>query len=116
MALDPADLPIGRVLAALILQTVGYAAVLVLFPHSSPTGVVEPLTGLPPVVLIPLAIPAIPSVLLTVALGAILGAAGIAPGSIPALLLARGDVLFFASALVVAIVAAWADGRSPVGR
>ncbi len=108
---DLTDLPIGRAVAALLLQVVGYAAMLVLFPHSSPTDLLAVLSGVPPVVLIPLAIPAIPAVLLTIALGAALGAAGVPPASLPALLLARGDVVFFASATVIAVLAAWADDR-----
>jgi len=116
MVPDPVDLPMGRVLVALLLQTAGYAAMLALFPHSSPTTVVDHLAGVPPVVLIPLAIPAIPAVLLTVASGAVLGAVGTSPGSLPALFLARGDVLFVGCALAVALVAAWADERSPEAR
>lgn len=111
MAPDIADLPVGRVLAALLLQVAGYAGVLALFPHGSPTGAVDALAGVPDFVLIPLAIPAVPATLLTILLGALLGAVGVPPASLPAILLANGDVLFVASALVVAVAAAWTDAR-----
>lgn len=112
MSPKAADLPLGRVLAALLLQVVGYAALLVLFPHSSPTGLVDSLSAVSAVVLIPLAIPAIPATVLTIVLGVLLGAVWVPPESLPAILLTRGDVLFFASALVVAVAAAWADERT----
>lgn len=111
MAPDISDLPVGRVLAALLLQVAGYAALLALFPHSSPTGLVDALSGVPDFVLIPLAIPAIPATLLTILLGAVSTAVGVPPQSLPAILLTRGDVFFFASAFAVAVAAAWADDR-----
>lgn len=97
--------PNARVVAALRLQVAGYAALLALFPHSSPSGVADAVARAPSVVLIPLAIPAIPATLSTIAVGAV----GPAPESIPAIVLARGDVLFFASAYVAGVAAAWAD-------
>lgn len=112
MAPTPSDLPVERVVAALLLQVAGYAAVLVLFPHGNPTGLVDTLAGVPPVVLIPLAVPAVPATVLTVALGAVLAAAGVSSSAIPPIALARGDVLFFASATAVAVAAAWADERT----
>lgn len=101
-----------RVLAALLLQLIGYAAILVLFPHGDPSSLVEALSGVPPVVLIPLAIPAIPATLLAIAVGVGLAAAGLPPSAMPALLLARGDVLVFASATALAVAAAWLQDRA----
>jgi hypothetical protein len=101
----------GRVVAAVVLQVVGYAALLVLFPHADPTSVVEALSGVPAVILIPLAVPAIPATLLALSVGAVTTAAGLPPQSIPAVLLASGDVYFYASAVVVAVTAAWVQDR-----
>lgn len=111
MSPTPSSFLNGRVVAAVLLQVAGYAALLVLVPHGSPTGLVESLSAVPPVVLIPLAVPAIPATLLAVALGVALGAVGVAPQSIPAVALTRGDVLFFISAYLVGVAAAWADRR-----
>jgi len=100
--------PVGRAVAAVGLQTLGCAAILVLFPHGEPSGLVETVSGLPTVVLIPLAVPAIPATLLAFGVGAVLTAGGLSPASIPAVLLARGDVVVLASA---AVVAAWGQLR-----
>ena len=101
----------GRVVAAVLIQVVGYAALLVLFPHGDPTRVVEALSGVPAVILIPLAVPAIPAALVALAVGAVTTAAGLPPESIPAVLLTSGDVFFYASAVVVAVAAAWLQER-----
>ena len=101
----------GRVVAAVVLQVVGYAALLALFPHGDPTRVVEALSGVPAVILIPLAVPAIPATLVATAVGAVTTAAGLPPESIPAVLLASGDVVVYASAVAVAVAAAWLQDR-----
>jgi hypothetical protein len=101
----------GRVVAAVVLQMVGYAALLVLFPQGDPTSIVEALSGVPAVILIPLAVPAIPATLVALAVGAVTTAAGLPPESIPAILLASGDVFVYASAVVVAVGAAWLQER-----
>jgi len=59
MAPPASSLLNARVVAALCLQVAGYAALLALFPHGSPSGVVDAVARAPPVVSIPLAIPAI---------------------------------------------------------
>ena len=100
----------GRVVAALVIQLVGYAALLALLSPETSTAVVGALAGAPPVVLIPLAVPAAPAALLALAVGAALGAVGLPPASVPAVLLARGDVVFFVCAYVVGVVAARLDG------
>ena len=79
----------GRV-AAVVLQVVGYAALLVLFRHGDPTSVVEALSGVPAAILIPLAVPAIPATLVATAVGAVTAAVGLPPESIPAVLLGSG--------------------------
>jgi hypothetical protein len=101
----------GRVVAAVVLQVVGYAAILVLFSHDDPTSVVEALSGVPAVILIPLAVPAIPATFAATAVGAVTTAAGLPPESIPAVLLASGDVFVYASAVAVAVAAAWLQDR-----
>ena len=63
----------------------------------------------------PLAIPAIPATLVATAVGTVTTAAGLPPESIPAVLLASGDVSVYASAVAVAFAAAWRQDRlSPV--
>ncbi|WP_254838332.1 hypothetical protein [Natronomonas marina] len=111
MSPTPSSFLNGRVVAAVVLQVVGYAALLVLVPHGSPTALVESLSAVPPVVLIPLAVLALPATVLAVVSGVALGAVGVAPQSIPAIALTRGDVLFFLGAYLVGVAAAWADRR-----
>jgi hypothetical protein len=65
----------------------------------------------PAVILIPLAVPAIPATLVAVAVGAVRTAVGLPPESIPAVLLASGDVFVYASAVVVAVAVAWRQDR-----
>lgn len=111
MAVDPSHLLNPRVVVAFVIQVVGYAALLAVYPHSEPSPVVTALQRLPSVLLVPFALPAVPATVLAVGLGTLLSLAGPSPASIPALLLSRGDVLFFASAYIVAVVAAWAPRR-----
>lgn len=106
MSLDRSLLLNRRVPVALVLEIVGYAALLAVYPHSEPSAIVEALQSVPTVVLVAVALPALPAVALTLAVGAVLGALGLPPTSIPAILLARGDVLFFACASLVAVAAA----------
>lgn len=100
-----------RVVVALFLQVVGYAALLAVYPHSEPSAVVAALSMVPTPLLVLLALPALPATVLTVALGAVLSVLGLPPEGLPALLLARGDVLFFASAYAVGVASAWANRR-----
>ena len=100
----------ARVVAAFLVQLVGYAALLALLSPEAPTAVVEALAGIPAVVLIPLAVPAAPAALFTFAVGAVLGAVGLPPASVPAVLFAPGDVVFFVCAYVVGVIAARLDG------
>ena len=92
-----------------MLQVVGYAALLAVYPHSEPSAIVEALQGIPTVLLLPFVLPAIPALVLTLAVGAVLSLVGLAPESIPALLLTRGDALFFACAYAVATASVWAS-------
>ena len=109
MAPPASSFPDARVVAALCLQVAGYAALLALLSPETSTAVVEALAGVPAVVLIPIAVPAAPAALLALALGAALGAVGLPPASVPAVLLARGDVVFLVCAYVVGVVAARLD-------
>lgn len=106
MSLDRSLLLNRRVLVALVLEVVGYAALLAVYPHGEPSAVVEGLQAVPVVVLVVLALPAIPAVVVTIAAGAVLARSGLPPESIPALLLVRGDVVFFACAYAVAVASA----------
>lgn len=101
-----------RVVVAVVVQTVGYAALLAVVPHSDPSGVVDAVAAVPVPLLVVVALPAVPAAVLTVLLGAVLSSVGLPPASLPALLLARGDVLFFAVAYGVAAAATWANRRA----
>jgi hypothetical protein len=101
-----------RVAVAFVLQTLGYAALLAVYPHSELSPLVEALQVIPSILLIPFALPALPAFLLTLVLGGILSVAGLPPQSLPPLLLARGDVLFFISAYVIGVGSAWANRRA----
>lgn len=107
MQFDRTVLLNGRVLVALVLQVVGYAALLAVYPHSEPSSLVETLHAAPTVVLVVVALPAVPALVLTLVVGAVLGLLGLQPASIPAILLTRGDVLFFACAYPVAVASGW---------
>lgn len=111
MSLDRSLLLNRRVLVALLLQVLGYATLLAVYPHSEPSATVETLQAVPSVVLVLVALPAIPALALTIAVGAVLGLFGLPPESTPAILLARGDVLFFACAYAVAVASAWVAAR-----
>lgn len=113
MSLDRSLLLNRRVAVAFVLQVVGYAALLAVFPHSEPSAVVEALQRVPAVLLIPFALPALAALALTLLVGAALSLAGLPPESLPALLLARGDALFFLCSYLVGVVAAWATERRP---
>lgn len=113
MSLDRSLLLNRRVAVAFVVQVVGYAALLAVYPHSEPSAVVEALQRLPAILLVPFALPALAALALTLAVGAVLSLFGLSPESLPALLLARGDVLFFACALAVAVAAARVAERRP---
>lgn len=67
------------IVAAVVLQLVGYAALSALVPHSDFATVVEPLQRLPTVLLVPAALIAVPAVVIAIALGALLTAVGLQP-------------------------------------
>lgn len=96
-----------------VLQIVGWVGLVATFGHS-PAPVVGWVQTLPEIVrllLLPLGVLAIPALVIALALGWVLSLAGVPPASIPSLLIARGDVLVFASAYVVAVGGAWAIDR-----
>lgn len=101
-----------RVAVAFVLQILGYAALLAVYPHSELSPIVQTLQAVPTILLIPFALPALPAFVLTLAFGGILSVVGLPPQSLPAVLLARGDVLFFISAYVVGVASAWANRRA----
>ena len=67
------------VLATVVLQLVGYAALSALVPHGDFATVVAPLQRVPTVLLVPVALVAVPAVVIAVALGALLTAVGLQP-------------------------------------
>ena len=101
-----------RVAVALLLQVVGYAALLNLVANGQPTSLVASFSAVPTVVLVVFAIPALPAYVITVVLGAILAVLGLPPESLPAVALARGDLVFLASAYAVGVASAWANRRA----
>jgi hypothetical protein len=101
-----------RVAVAFVLQILGYAALLAVYPHSELSPIVQMLQAVPTILLIPFAFPAIPAFLLTLAFGGVLSLVGLPPQSFPTILLARGDVLFFISAYVVGVASTWANRRA----
>ena len=67
------------ILAVVLLQFVGYAALSALVPHSDFATVVEPLQRLPAVLLVLVALVAVPAVVIAIALGALLAVVGLQP-------------------------------------
>ena len=72
------DLIDGCVVAAILLQLAGHAALSALVPHSDFASV-EPLQNLPPILLIPIAVLAIPAVAVAIALGGLVSVVGLQP-------------------------------------
>ncbi|EJN59161.1 hypothetical protein HSB1_25820 [Halogranum salarium B-1] len=81
----------------MLLQLVGYAALSALIPHSDFATVVEPLQRLPAVLLLLVALVAIPAVVIAVALGALLVAVGLHPT----------NTLVLAGAYLVGVAGLW---------
>jgi putative Mn2+ efflux pump MntP len=67
------------IVAGVLLQFVGYAALSALVPHSDFATVVEPLQRLPAVLLVLVALVAVPVVVIAIALGAFLAVVGLQP-------------------------------------
>jgi hypothetical protein len=94
-------------------QIVGWIGLVATFDHS-PGPVVDWVQMLPELarlLLLPLAILSIPAVGIALGVGWVLSLGGLPPESIPPLLIARGDVLVFASAYAVAVGSAWVVTR-----
>lgn len=81
----------------MLLQLVGYAALSALVPHSDFATVVEPLQRLPAVLLVPVALMAVPALATAVALGALLAAVGLHPT----------NVLVLAGTYLVSVAGLW---------
>ena len=73
------DLIDRYVVAAILLQLAGYAALSTLVPHSDFAAAVEPLRHVPPILLVPIAVLAIPAVVVALALGALVSVVGLPP-------------------------------------
>jgi putative Mn2+ efflux pump MntP len=67
------------IVAGVLLQFVGYAALSALVPHSDFATAVEPLQRLPAVLLVLVALVAVPVVVIAIALGALLAVVGLQP-------------------------------------
>lgn len=67
------------VVAGVLIQLFGYAALSALVPYSDFTVVVEPLQRVPVILLVPVALVAVPAVLVAIALGALLAVVGLRP-------------------------------------
>ena len=67
------------VVAVVLLQLVGYAALSALVPHSDLATIVAPLQALPTILLVPVALIAIPAVVIATALGTVLAVVGLQP-------------------------------------
>lgn len=89
------------VVATVLLQLVGYAALSAIVPHSDFAAVVAPLQRVPTILLVPVAVLAIPAVVLAIALGVILSIVGVRPTT----------VLVLISAYIVSVVGLWAYRR-----
>lgn len=81
----------------MLLQLVGYAALSALVPHSDFATVVEPLQRVPAVLLVPVALIAVPAVIIAVALGALIAAIGLHPT----------NALVLAGAYLVSVASLW---------
>lgn len=67
---------------ALLVQLVGYAAILAMVPHGEFASVVEPLQRVPVVLLVVLAVFAIPAVVVALVLGGFLSVLGVQPTTV----------------------------------
>lgn len=76
----PAPLGGRYVVAGVLVQLLGYAALSALVPHGEFTVILEPLRRVPVVLLVPVALVAVPAVVLALALGALLSVVGVQPG------------------------------------
>jgi hypothetical protein len=76
--------PLGDryVAGAVLVQLAGYAALSALVPYGEFSAVVSPLRGVPPVVLLPFAVLAIPALLLAVLAGSLLSLVGLDPSMV----------------------------------
>jgi hypothetical protein len=100
------DLIDGSVVAAILLQLAGYAALSALVPHSDFAASVEPLHNLPPSLLIPIAILAIPAVVVAIALGVLVSVVGLQPTT----------VLVLISIYLVSVTSLWVYRRGRRGQ
>lgn len=96
-----------------VVQIVGWVGLVATFDHSpgSVVGWVQMLPAAVRILLLPLAIFSIPAVGIALGIGWALAYGGLPPETIPALLIAQGDILVFASAYAVAVSGAWGLSR-----
>ena len=101
----------NRYVAALFgVQVAGWIVLVATVDHSptSLIGWVQALPGSVRLALLPVAILALPAVVLSLVIGTVLSVFGRPPEFIPALLVTQGDVLVFGSAYLLAVGGAWA--------
>jgi hypothetical protein len=113
MVVHPSSFVNRDILVLFVVQIVGWIGLAATFDHS-PGPVVGWVQTLPVIVralLLPLAIVSIPAVGLALVIGWALALGGVPPETIPPLLVARGDVLVFASAYAVAVGGSWGIAR-----
>ncbi len=100
------DLIDGYVVAAILLQLAGYAALSALVPHSDFAAAVEPLRQVPPILLVPIAILAVPAVVVAIALGVLISVVGLQPTT----------VLVLISIYLVSVMSLWVYRRGKRGQ
>lgn len=89
------------VVAVVLVQLVGYAALSALVPHGDFAAVVEPLQRVPTVLLVPVAVFAVPAVIVAVLFAALLSAVGVQPTT----------ALTLFSVYVLSVASLWAYRR-----
>jgi hypothetical protein len=100
------DLVDGYVVAAILLQLAGYAALSALVPHGDFAAGVDPLRQVPPILLVPIAILAVPAVVVAIALGALISVVGLQPTT----------VLVLISIYLVSVTGLWVYRRGRRGQ
>jgi hypothetical protein len=100
------DLVDGYVVAAILLQLAGYAALSALVPHGDFAAGVDPLQHVPPILLVPIAILAIPAVVIAIALGVLISVVGLQPTT----------VLVLISIYLVSVTGLWVYRRGRRGQ
>lgn len=104
--MNRADLIDRYVVAAVLGQLAGYAALSALVPHSDFAAVVEPLRLVPPILLVPVAILALPAVVVAIAPGGLISVVDFRPTT----------VLVLISICLVSVASLWIYRKGSRGR